>query len=391
MRYDIIELLKLMKTRNKVFILFLFILLLGCFSLFKIYNAKKNKLNPLIQINRETQNEISIPVTILPTENNSEPYQLTYPNSVNVSGNSSLLNQIAAYGTANLVVIGPKDWTGKGVIGGNGTVIISLFPTNGSTDKGPHITISDIIACWSCALIEAGPYFESARNELIANHFTVPEPIVGLELNQIDNQLVKYSIARTSDKLEVNGLIKVSIENKKISSPVKHIEVVLTPKEKELADLIIEKFNSDISQKSKCEQQVDNKPDIIKYTGKISAVNFETQPKAKEYYTLITNGVATGPNFAGHYYLARWGCGTDTVSYAIIDVINGDIVAYEGCIGQYSLRSNYDLNTRILVLDPVTAGNKIKYYKLNEDKEGKRTLDLECTEISSRDLYGSPE
>ncbi len=40
----------------------------------------------------------------------------------------------------------------------------------------------------------------------------------------------------------------------------------------------------------------------------------------RSYRTQIREGAAKGPNFAGHYTIAEWGCGSSCVSIAIIDV-----------------------------------------------------------------------
>jgi hypothetical protein len=47
--------------------------------------------------------------------------------------------------------------------------------------------------------------------------------------------------------------------------------------------------------------------------------------KHKSYRTMIRRGAAKGPNFAGHYTIADWGCGTSCVSMAIIDAKDGRV------------------------------------------------------------------
>src|SRR5258708_19850026 len=46
------------------------------------------------------------------------------------------------------------------------------------------------------------------------------------------------------------------------------------------------------------------------------------------YRTMIRRGAAKGPNFAGHYTIATWGCGTSCVSITIIDP--QDAIVYTG-------------------------------------------------------------
>jgi hypothetical protein len=49
------------------------------------------------------------------------------------------------------------------------------------------------------------------------------------------------------------------------------------------------------------------------------------RPVDRLFRTRIREGVAKGPNFAGHYTIADWGCGTGCVSIAIVDASDGRI------------------------------------------------------------------
>ena len=65
-------------------------------------------------------------------------------------------------------------------------------------------------------------------------------------------------------------------------------------------------------------------------------------PETRRYLTRIRNGVSTGvgvwngswkdpiiktsgPNFAGHYFVIRWGCGAECVTMAIVDAKTGRV------------------------------------------------------------------
>jgi hypothetical protein len=64
-------------------------------------------------------------------------------------------------------------------------------------------------------------------------------------------------------------------------------------------------------------------------------------PEQRQYRTRIRNGVATGsdvwygvsnksikparPNFAGHYFVIRWGCGSQCVMMATVDAKTGNV------------------------------------------------------------------
>jgi hypothetical protein len=45
---------------------------------------------------------------------------------------------------------------------------------------------------------------------------------------------------------------------------------------------------------------------------------------ARRYRTVLRLAAAEGPNFNGHYRVARWGCGTNCLDWAIIDLMSGD-------------------------------------------------------------------
>jgi hypothetical protein len=49
------------------------------------------------------------------------------------------------------------------------------------------------------------------------------------------------------------------------------------------------------------------------------------RPADRLFRTKIREGAAKGPNFAGHYTIADWGCGAGCVSIAIVDAKDGRI------------------------------------------------------------------
>ena len=55
------------------------------------------------------------------------------------------------------------------------------------------------------------------------------------------------------------------------------------------------------------------------------------RPGDRLFRTRIREGASKGPNFAGHYTIAEWGCGTSCVSIAVVDAKSGNI--YSGPFG----------------------------------------------------------
>ncbi len=64
------------------------------------------------------------------------------------------------------------------------------------------------------------------------------------------------------------------------------------------------------------------------YGGVVAPVNFESNKDAATFRTAITSAMEKGVNFAGHYVLASWGCGTSCEGLAIVDATDGAIVVY---------------------------------------------------------------
>lgn len=62
-----------------------------------------------------------------------------------------------------------------------------------------------------------------------------------------------------------------------------------------------------------------------KFIGKPAKPDVKTQARARRFRTMIREGAAQGPNFAGHYTVVFWGCGTGCAEFAIVDAKNGQV------------------------------------------------------------------
>jgi hypothetical protein len=65
-------------------------------------------------------------------------------------------------------------------------------------------------------------------------------------------------------------------------------------------------------------------PAKIAFTGKPAKPLLVT-PLEHTYRTQIREQAQKGPNFAGHYTLAKWGCGSPCVEFVIIDAKSGAV------------------------------------------------------------------
>ena len=63
-------------------------------------------------------------------------------------------------------------------------------------------------------------------------------------------------------------------------------------------------------------------------------------PYQKRFRTVIRESVHEGVNFAGHYAVAIWGCGTSCAQFAVTDVISGRV--YDPPLGSVALHLGPD-------------------------------------------------
>jgi hypothetical protein len=54
-------------------------------------------------------------------------------------------------------------------------------------------------------------------------------------------------------------------------------------------------------------------------------VDLSSHPRAKRFKTMLTQAARGGPNFAGHFRIVEWGCGSGCAEVAVIDLISGKV------------------------------------------------------------------
>ncbi len=93
-------------------------------------------------------------------------------------------------------------------------------------------------------------------------------------------------------------------------------------------------FSSETSCERVLEKWAEANPEAAQdrslYAGAIAAVDYDGSPlkQAGEFKTAIDEAVAAGPNFAGKYTVAQWGCGTGCQGHAVVNVESGKIIAF---------------------------------------------------------------
>lgn len=98
------------------------------------------------------------------------------------------------------------------------------------------------------------------------------------------------------------------------------------------------------------------------------------------FRSAIREAAAKGPNFAGHYAIAEWGCGSGCMSVAVVDALTGKVFAAPFRILSMPLAENeggheyqgavYQLDSRLFIADgcPEEASCGTYYYEWSGNK-----------------------
>jgi hypothetical protein len=113
---------------------------------------------------------------------------------------------------------------------------------------------------------------------------------------------------------------------------------------------------------------------------KIAPLDLKSSPLAQRYCTVIRNQLKQGPNFAGHYAVVSWGCGSCCFEFAIVDTRNGKVLSGPGdteistCSmedGFYRIGLHHCLKSRLLIVVGKTeedSTNTTRFYLLDHER-----------------------
>jgi hypothetical protein len=100
-------------------------------------------------------------------------------------------------------------------------------------------------------------------------------------------------------------------------------------------------------------------------------LDLKSHPEAHRYRTRLREAVEKGQKFAGHYIVARWGCGSSCEEFAFIDAISGKVyfpgtafypVWGEGCPDRYGLEFQPDSSLLVMYGSPNEDSEAGTYY-----------------------------
>jgi len=69
---------------------------------------------------------------------------------------------------------------------------------------------------------------------------------------------------------------------------------------------------------------------VIQETVENPKLDLASNPVARKYRTVLRLEIAKGPNYAGHYRLVYWGCGTSCANFAVVNLKTGRVITPEG-------------------------------------------------------------
>lgn len=92
-----------------------------------------------------------------------------------------------------------------------------------------------------------------------------------------------------------------------------------------------------------------DKCSVDTFTGKWAGINYPSNRMARRFRSAINWSIDKfGMNFAGHYNLARWGCGTSCINGVITDLKTGKVYDIPTASLDYEFRND----SRLLVVNP---------------------------------------
>ncbi len=133
------------------------------------------------------------------------------------------------------------------------------------------------------------------------------------------------------------------------------------------------------SVEKECAPRFSDYPVAEIFKGPLAAIDFKSAPKDSvlnpvQFKTRLTEGIKEGPNFAGHYTVISWGCGTSCQINAIVDGQTGKIITMNL---ETQLGVDFRKNSNLLVANPMDpsilnrqVGDKIipvSYYKMGQN------------------------
>jgi hypothetical protein len=134
------------------------------------------------------------------------------------------------------------------------------------------------------------------------------------------------------------------------------------------------------------------------YRGVPAPVDLRSNPEAPSYRTRLRQGAGKGPNFAGHYTVVGWGCGSNCESTMIVDALTGRV--YDSFGDERG--AEFRINSNLVIADPgggpgaigyldnPTDSLPVRYYVWSDDRF-KLIYEEACSVIGKHQRCGCEE
>jgi hypothetical protein len=96
------------------------------------------------------------------------------------------------------------------------------------------------------------------------------------------------------------------------------------------------------------------------FKGRPAKVDFRSHEYAAQFRTRLSQGVAKGPNFAGHFTVVIWPCGTYCQTLAVVDARIGRV--YFPLSSAISMGACFRINSSLLITGPIEHEYVKRYY-----------------------------
>ncbi|MDB4950741.1 MAG: hypothetical protein JWM27_3390 [Gemmatimonadetes bacterium] len=91
------------------------------------------------------------------------------------------------------------------------------------------------------------------------------------------------------------------------------------------------------------------------FRGRPAAVDVGSARGAASHRTVLRRGVAKGANFAGHYAVVTWGCGTACERFALVDVRTGKVWMSPM---ELTRGAQYRVDSGLFIANPLPGGDR---------------------------------
>jgi len=114
-------------------------------------------------------------------------------------------------------------------------------------------------------------------------------------------------------------------------------------------EILEEKIPTRIEYSKERPPRFEDFPILEKFEGAPAPVNLLSHPIAPRFKTALTKGAKEGPNFAGHYTIVSWGCGTMCQVVAVVDAKTGTVYFAPFLT---ELGAEFRINSNLFVVNP---------------------------------------